>query len=238
MNKLKGWLKPNELTPDPTDYNCIIESFGSAGVDEIIRALADEGMELKPETVRDVVTRYNRKCAEMVFRGINVNTGLVLMRAVVKGAFFDKKWDAKRNKLYVAITQGAGLRAEAANTTVEIMGEHPDPIAIYGIADLSTGKTDGTLTRGFNAELKGSFIKITGDDEACGLYLRNADTGVDTKLEARYIAVNDPSKVMFIVPPAITEGAYELRVVTQYTVGAKPLKQPRSVTLQYMLEIA
>ena len=238
MNQLKGWLKPNDLTPDPTDYNCIIESFGSAGVDDIIRALTDEGMELKPETVRDVVTRYNRKCAETVFRGVNVNTGLVLMRPVVKGAFYDKKWDAKRNKLYVAITQGATLRAEAANTSVQIMGEHPDPIAIYSVADLSTGKTDGTLTRGFNAEVKGAFIRIAGDDEACGIYLRNADTGDDTKLDARYIAVNDPSRVMFIVPNDLAEGVYELRIVTQYTAGAKALKQPRNASLQYVLEIA
>ena len=236
MNKLKGWLKPNDLTPDPTDYNCIIESFGSAGVNDVINALTDEGMELKPETVRDVVTRYNRKCAEMVFRGYNVNTGLVLMRPVVKGAFYGKTWDVKRNKIYVSIIQGADLRVEAANTTVEIMGEHPDPAAIYSIADLSTGKTDGSLTRGFNAELKGAMLRIAGDDEACGLYLRNVETGEDTKLEARYIAVNDPSRVMFIVPTTMTEGAYELRIITQFTTGSI-LKQPRTINLSYMVDI-
>ena len=236
-NKLKGWLKPNELTADKTDFVCIIESFGSAAPKDIIQSLVDEGMELKPETVLDVITRYNRKCAEFTFRGYNVNIGLVHMRPVVKGAFYDRTWDAKRNSLYVSITQGADLRAAAADTTVEIMGEHPDPIAIFGITDLSTGKTDGVLTRGFNAELKGTYIRIVGDDPACGLYLRNAETGVDERLEQRFIAVNDPSRVMFIVPPTIAAGTYELRILTQFTGGNKTLKQPRGVSLNYNVEI-
>ncbi|MDR1335846.1 MAG: DUF4469 domain-containing protein [Tannerella sp.] len=124
-------------------------------------------------------------------------------------------------------------RVRDAETTVEIMGEHPDPIALYGITDLSTGKTDGSVTRGFNAELKGTYIRITGKDESCGLYLRNVDTAEDLKLEPQYIAVNDPSRILFIVPATLPAGTYGLRIVTQFTVGKKPLNHPRAVTLGY-----
>ena len=236
MNKLKGWLKPNELTPDPTDFNILVESFGSAGIDRIISEMVADGMELKPETVRNVVTRYNRKCADMTLRGFNVNTGLVHLRATVRGVFFDKKWDPKRHSVYISITKGQELRTAAANTTVDIMGVHPNPMSVFSATDLSTGASDGTLTRGFNAEVRGTYIKIAGDDPACGLYLRNAETGEDTKLEQRFIAVNDPSRIMFIVPPDMPEGAYELRIVTQFTTG-KPLKNTRSASLAYNVEI-
>ena len=114
--KLKAWLKRNLLTAEENDFNAVIESFGSIAPNGIISALAAEGMELKAETVLDVVTRYNRKCIEYVLRGYNVNTGIVLMRPVVKGAFYDKTWNPERNRLYVAITQGADLRAAVAET--------------------------------------------------------------------------------------------------------------------------
>jgi len=237
IRKVKAWLKRNSLTPDSTDYNAIIESYGSIDPAGIVKELVAEGMEIKPETALDIVTRYNRKCAEMTFRGYNVNTGLVLMRLVIRGLFHDKTWDAKHNSLYVAINQGAYLRAAAADTTVEIMGEHPDPIALFSVTDLSTGKTDGTITRGFNAELKGTYIRIAGESSLCGIFLHDVEKGDETQLEAKYIAVNDPSRVMFIVPPAMRVSTYELRIVTQYTASAKALKQPRSVTLPYMVEI-
>ena len=237
MNRLKGWLKPNELTPDPSDYNILIESFGSAGIDRIIAEMVADGMEIKPETVRNIITRFNRKSIDMTLRGFNVSTGLVHLRATVRGVAYDKKWDPKRNSVYISITKGQELRQAAANTVVDIMGVHPDPMALFGITDLSTGATDGTVTRGFNAEIRGSYIKIAGDDPTCGLYLRNVETGQETRIEQRFIAVNDPSRILFIVPPDLPEGTYELRVVTQYTVGAKPVKKPRSATLSWMLEI-
>jgi hypothetical protein len=236
--KLKGWLKPNPLTDDETDFQVVIESFGSIAPKGIIEELVTEGMELKPETVLDVVTRYNRKCIEFVTRGYSVNTGIVSMRPVVKGVFYDKKWNPEEHKLYVAVNQGAELRAAMEATTVEIMGEHPDPIALFGITDLSTGKTDGTLTRGFNAELKGTYIKVTGDDNDCGIYLRNTETAAVTKLEERFIAVNDPSKVMIIVPQTLDAGSYELHLFTQYTVGSKLLNSPRSTNLPFNVEIS
>ena len=235
--KLKAWLKPNHLTADPSDFNVLIESFGSIAPDGVIKELVAEGMELKPETVLDVVTRYNRKCIEMVLRGYNVNTGIVYMRPIVRGAFYDKTWNAERHRLYVAITQGAELRAAVAETTVEIMGEHPDLMSLFNITDLSTGSSSGTLTRGFNAELKGAYLRIAGDNPACGIYFRNVDTSVETKLDTQYIAVNDPSRILIIVPATMAAGMYELRVTTQFSTGNKLLNQPRSVTLPYPVEI-
>jgi hypothetical protein len=236
--KLKAWLKPNLLTPENNDFNAIVDSFGSIAPNGIIAELAAEGMELKPETVLDVVTRYNRKCIDFVLRGYNVSTGIVYMRPTIKGVFYDKTWHADRNHLHVSISQGADLRAAVAETTVEIIGEHPDPIALFGITDLSTGKTDGTLTKGFNAELTGTYIKITGEDAACGIYLCNVNNGEETKIDPSYIAVNDPSRVLIIVPPALAAGTYDLRITTQFTAAGKTLKSPRSVTLSYPVDIA
>jgi hypothetical protein len=234
---MKAWLKKNPLTPEANDYFVVIESFGSINPAGIIDGLKADGMELKPETVLDVITRYNNKCIDLALSGYNVSTGLVYMKAAVKGVAYDRTWDPERNRLHIAISQGLDMRNAVAETTVEIMGEHPDPIALYSITDLSTGKTDGSVTPGLTAELKGTYIRITGEDESCGLYLRNVDTAEDLKLEARYIAVNDPSHILFVVPATLTAGTYELRVITQFTVANRTLKHPRSVALGYHVTV-
>jgi hypothetical protein len=64
----------------------------------IVDELVKEGMEIKRETVVDIISRYNRKAAELVVSGYNVNTGLVYMRPVIKGAFYDKVGTPKQTR--------------------------------------------------------------------------------------------------------------------------------------------
>jgi hypothetical protein len=234
---LKAWLRKNPFATKRNSFIIVIESFGSINLDGIIEELKADGMELKPETARDVISRYNRKCIDLSLRGYNVNTGLVYMKTAARGVTYDKTWNPERNRLHMAISQGTDIQTALDGVSVEIMGEHPDPADLFSITDLYTGKTDGSVTPGFNAELKGTYIKITGGDESCGLYLRNVDTGEDSKLEPHHIAVNDPSRILFIVPAGLSAGTYELRVVTQYTVSRKALKHPRAVTLRYYITV-
>jgi hypothetical protein len=236
VRKLKAWLRRNPLTKKET-YVVVIESFGSINLAGIIEELKADGMELKPETALDVITRYNHKCIDLALRGYNVNTGLVYMKTVARGATYDKTWNPERNYLHMAIAQGTDLQEALSETSVEIMGEHPDPAALFSITDLATGKTDGSVTPGNNAELKGTYIKITGGDESCGLYLRNVDTAKDIKLESKCIAINHPSRILFVIPATLSAGTYELRIVTQFTVSRKALKYPRAVTLGYYLTV-
>ena len=237
IHKMKAWLVKNHLTTDTTDYVAVVDSNGSIDVSGIVDELIAEGMELKRETAVDVVSRYNRKCADLALSGYSVNTGLVQLRATVKGAFYDKRWDPERNQLHVSVTQSAELRKAAAAATVEILGEHGELIALFGITDLSTGKTDGTVTRGFNAELKGTYIKVAGDDPTVGVYLHNVDTGEDIILPATNIALNEPSRLLLLVPADIVAGTYELRVTTQYMSNNKLLKTPRSAVLPIPLSV-
>jgi hypothetical protein len=230
QRKLKAWLRKNYLTPDQTDNNIVLESFGSVTTDDIIEALKNDGMELNPATVKDVITRFNNKCVDLLLQGNNVSNGLVHMRLSIKGVTYDKTWDKERNPIHVAISQSKDLREAVANTVVEIMGEHPDPMAIYTVTDLSTAKTDGTITRRFNAEIKGTYIKVVGDNPTCGIYFHNEERQIDYKLPDVNIVVNDPSKILILVPEEFEPDVYELRIVTQFTGAKKILKAPRSVT--------
>lgn len=234
---LKAWIRKNQLTEDPNDYMASVVVNGSIGINAIVDELENEGMEIKRETVVDIISRFNRKAADMVLSGYNVNTGLVYMRPVIKGVFYDKTWNPETNPVYIAINQGLDLRNAVAETVVEILGEQADPLEIISITDNTTGKTDGTLTPGRNAELKGSYLKITGDHPDCGITFRNTSTQAVTKLASGDIVLNEPSRLLILVPATLAKGEYELMLTTQFTSGNITLKTPRTVTFGILVVI-
>jgi hypothetical protein len=236
-NILKALLRRNELTPDPNDYIAVVSSAGKIDKSGLIDAVMEEGVEIKRETVEDIVSRYNRIAARYASRGWNVDTGLVYLHAIITGAFFGRKFDPAKNGVYVSVAQGIEIRKELADTEIEILGEMPDMITIYQVTNLQTKVADGTLTRGRNFEIEGSYIKIAGDDTSVGVYLESVDNGQAYKFEDEYISVNNPSKLLMLVPAELATGMYRLRVVTQYAASNHILKAPREAVYVQELEI-
>ncbi|MDR1866063.1 MAG: DUF4469 domain-containing protein [Bacteroidales bacterium] len=229
-NILKVWLKKNELTPDPNDYTAVVSSAGSINKSGLIDAIMEEGAELERETIENAVTRYNRQAAKYSTSGWNVDTGLVYLRPTVTGALYGRKFDPEKNSVYISATQGLDIRRELAQTEVEILGEMPDVISILQVTNLQSKTADGTLTRGRNAQVDGTYIKIAGEDPSVGVYLIDATSGFETKLEPDYIVVNDRSKLLLLIPADLPAGSVcRLKVVTQFTAANKLLKAPRQV---------
>ena len=237
-NILNAQLVPNVLTAAPNDYYASILNNGSINPEGLIGLIIKDGIELNAATLLDVITRYNAKAAEQAAQGVNVNTGLVYLRPVVKGAFYDKTWNALTNPLQIATTQGSAIRKAVADTTVRIVGVKNDLIEIMSVTDLATQLTDGTLTRGRNAELRGSYIKVAGDSDMVGVIFRNIATGETVKLSTADIVLNEPSRLLLLIPDSLAAGEYELTVTTQFTPGGKLLKEPRTATLPIPVIIA
>ncbi|MEJ8591457.1 DUF4469 domain-containing protein [Riemerella anatipestifer] len=238
MNTLKAWLRPNLLTKDdPNDFVAVPLLGGSLGITEIVEALKKEGMEIQTETAVDIITRFNRKASELVLNGYSVNTGLVYMRPAIKGVFYDKTWDKEKHSVYVNVNQGTDLRKAANDTKVEILGEQSSPMSVFSITDKATGKADGTLTKGKNAEIKGTYIKIDGDNPKNGIVFKNLDNQNEVKLAKDSIVINEPSRVLILVPSDLEAGNYELSITTQSSKGTTLLKEPRTETLSTPITI-
>jgi hypothetical protein len=132
----------------------VVSSAGKINKSGLIDAVVEKGIELKRETVEDVVTRYNRVAESFAARGWNLNTDLVHLRAIIIGTFFGKKYDPAKNSLYVSASQGVEIRKDLADTEVEILGEMADLIHIFQVVNLQTKVADGTLTRAAMHRLK------------------------------------------------------------------------------------
>jgi hypothetical protein len=238
-NIINAQLAPNLLTPVLNDYTAVVISNGSAGPADIISSIREDGIELNEATLMDVITRYNAKAAALAASGTLVNTGLVHLRTTVRGAVYDKVWNPQANPVYISATPSQLLRKAASETEVRILGIKSELIELLGITDLSTQLTDGSVTRGRVAELRGSYIRIAGDNPAVGIFFTDITTGDVYKAEQADIVVNDPSRIMVQIPEGIPDGEYTLSVVTQYSSNpGKLLKEPRSAVLALPVSIS
>ncbi|MCU7568111.1 DUF4469 domain-containing protein, partial [Riemerella anatipestifer] len=129
-------------------------------------------------------------------------------------------------------------RKAANDTKVEILGEQSSPMSVFSITDKATGKTDGTLTKGKNAEIKGTYIKIDGDNPKNGIVFKNLDNQNEVKLSAEHIVLNEPSRLLILVPSDLEAGNYELSITTQSSTGSVLLKEPRTERLPNPVVIA
>jgi hypothetical protein len=229
-NLLKAWLKNNQLTEDPKDFVASVSGMGSKNLNDIVDAIMKDGTENERSTIVGIVTRFQEKAMQLVLSGHSVNTGMVYMRPVIKGAFYDKVWNPEANSVYVAMNQGMQLRKAAEDTKVELLGISPDMMELYSLTNMATGSSDGTLTKGKNAEFKGSFIRIAGEHPDCGVFFIDTTSGEQVKLPADAIVLNEPSRLLLLIPESMPSGEYEIKLTTQYTKGITLLKSPRSVT--------
>jgi len=122
-NVLKAWLIKNRLTKNSTELYAQVSTEGKIGVSEIIDEIMKDGLDMNRELVLDIINRFNQKSAEMVVTGHNVNTGLVRMRPIIKGSFYNHDWNPNINWIDVTLMHGSDLSAAIANTTVQIVGE-------------------------------------------------------------------------------------------------------------------
>nr|WP_018675295.1 DUF4469 domain-containing protein [Riemerella columbina] len=111
-------------------------------------------------------------------------------------------------------------------------------MSLFNITDKATGNTDGTLTKGKNAEIKGTYIKVEGSDPKNGVVFKNLDNNQETKLPMENIVLNEPSRLLILVPADLPNGNYEVSVITQFSKGTNLLKEPREEKLNTTIVIS
>ncbi len=72
-------------------------------------------------------------------------------------------------------------------------------------------------------------MKVVGESPDCGISVKNTVTQAITKLAINDIVLNEPSRLLILVPSELAKGEYELRLTTQYTGGNTLLKTPRTI---------
>ena len=231
---LKAWLVDNAVTTDDkTDQILQLESAGKVDIEAIYKEMFNKTTGIQPETIQHVVQLYHRTITDFLLTGCTVNTGLFYASPSLQGVYKDA-WDPEKNSIVVNFQTGKELRESIAQTKVVILGQKASAMQIDHIINLKTKAEDGNAPRGGGIRIEGRELKVVGDAEEVGVFLVNA-LDVEEQLLDEQILTNKPSELVLLIPNDLTEGAYTLRITTQYSSSNKLLKTPRSIEVPITL---
>ena len=224
-------LADNVVTvEDKNDKIAVLVPAGTADKQRVISEIMEVNPGLERETVEAVLNLENRVVKKLLLTGFRVNTGLYSAVAQPSGVVEGNRWNPERNSLYVSFTQGGDMRAAIGETSVNIIGEKGNAMYISGGQDSATGAMGFTATAGRNFVLTGARLKVAGDAPEVGVTLTSAATGTVTKITTDMLAVNEPRKLILLIPAGLADGEYTLSVTTQFSGSStQPLKSPRTI---------
>ena len=236
----KVWLRLNLLTKDvENDYVAEVSTTGKTLRNEdIAPAIKDEGSELQYETLLDILNHSDRLRRERIQQGYSVQTGVCHINPRVTGNWIGSAphFDSNAHKITCDLTASAELHHALEEVSIDVLGVRDSGARIGLVTDVTTGKTDGVITRGGDLIIEGEKIKIapTGE-EGLGIFfvLPNGDVVAVTDP----LAQNDPKKIICRVP-ALEAGIYTLQIVTRYSNGTTLLKESRTIVYELPLNVS
>lgn len=225
-----GQLADNTVTVDDKEDKILVPvSNGNADQARIIAEMKAEDSGLREETIQHVFALRNRVVTRLLLSGVSINDGLCYASASFRGVIENSRWNPEKNSIVVNFQMGAELREAIKKTQVNIIGEKAAAMYIGGVTDAATRATDASATAGRAFTLTGSKIKVAGTDASTGITL-TSESGTVTKVTQDLFVKNNPSEVIFIIPPTLENGTYTLKLTTQFSGSSTTLlKTPRSV---------
>jgi hypothetical protein len=241
LHTIKAWLYENLLTEDQNDYSARVSVERALTVRDICRSAVERGgADINAEAMEHAVNLFHREAAYRLCDGFSVNTGWYNASTHVRGVFTSptEAFDPEKHTVSVEFRQGAELRKELSQVSVDILGRAESGFFIAEVIDKRTGSVNDLLTPGRNAKISGGKLKVEGTDPSCGVYFANEADGSKVKVDAADIVENLNAHLLVIVP-ALPAGTWRLEVTTQFTTsGGKTLKSPRTAVFDRLLTVA
>ena len=232
-------LEENELTGEPKKYKAQIVNSRSYTFEDIANHLIRHNTGLSSSAIYGLWEGIKGAVEEFISEGGAINTELFKVRASIKGVFsgMDDGFDASRHEMRLNMRTGSLLRDIPKKLKVKKITAQTKAF-ILSVTDIKTGSVNECLTPGKNIRIIGQRVKIEGSDPSCGLFfIPEKKTEQTVKLELSEIAVNKPSEIIAVIP-RLSKGLWSVRLVTQYTTGARLRITPNSLNFSKNLTVA
>jgi len=238
LHKIRVNLYENYLTENPNDYSAKVISERSLSVKEICQtAVKRGGAATTAAAMEHNVMLFLKEMSYQLMDGFGINAEYFTANATVRGAWNNSKenFDPKKHSVLFRFNQGALLRKEIPNVSVQVMGVGDTSIQISHVVDMKTGSVNDLITPFGTLKIKGGRLKIVGDNPQNGVWFQGGDDEDAVRVAPNDIIVNNPSELIVVIPP-LEHGKYRLVVRNQYSVGAI-LKEPRTTVFEKILTV-
>ena len=133
------------------------------------------------------------------------------------------------------ITSGTYSRALVDSEQLEWIRVNPEEEEVESIVeeilDVTTGKTDGTLTRKGMAKISGKGLYLLGADGVGNGAVQFYGELIPTQVveTVTLFAMNDDKTIVFQVPEDLAEGKYRITLETYYSGSDTPLEEVKVI---------
>ena len=211
------------------DFAAKVKPIQTFYMPDVARLIAEERTEYRIDTIVNITKLVEAKIRQLACGNNIVVTDNVQYSPGILGLFLGKTGvvDPARNKAVINMIATAALRAETDQVALEFSGVVRDMggANISLVKDVTTGKTDGTVTPGGILDVTGSKIRSVNAD---GTLVNTTDQSVAATITL--LAINDPKRLMFNIPADLAKGSYQLTLETWFSTNSTQLKQSRTLT--------
>jgi len=114
-------LQRNPLSHNPTNYIAQVVTIGSVGLSEIIDEMIKENKDIDKETAFNLLNAFNRKAADLVISGYNVDTNLVTLSPTVNGSFYGGKFNHELSSVDISVKFGNELNKALLSSNFQVV---------------------------------------------------------------------------------------------------------------------
>lgn len=241
----------NNLTADVADdYTLRVKTQAkSLDVAAIAREVAQQQGKYQEDEITLILNKACEIIADAVASGYIVNLPVALIQPTASGVVMKSELSQAPNrdkvKVNASFTAGKLLREALAGARLELFTQ-PAPVGPLlngAVSTRSVTDADGVATRapleaGDMCVLTGRNLKLAGADPAVGILLTSVDAPSTTYFIAPdRVSPNEPKRLQFVLPADMAEGAWTVKVTTQYSNGARLVATPRSFVMDTPLVI-
>ncbi|VFM97467.1 MAG: DNA-binding domain-containing protein [Candidatus Kentron sp. G] len=177
------------------------------------RRMRDRGATVEEDEIVALLTDAIAACESLLLEGKRVSFGALCQFYPRITGIFDgpaDHFDPARHQVDVGATPGQGIRKTVREGAQVAKVEATKPIpAPVRYVDLASSEIDTTLTPGNIGAIDGYRLKFDPDKAEEGVFLIDG-TGVETKVTQ--VQKNKPGQLIFLNPPGLAVGDYELEV--------------------------
>jgi hypothetical protein len=224
------------FTARKDDRSGRVKSTGSMKIDDLVGIAFTRRSDINAVTMKASYEILREVALEELCKAKQVEFGLTHNGLGTDGIFIGDhpSWNDGEHHLHLVATATADVRNALKNIEVEVLGMASSGLYVNTVTDVVSGAVNSRITAGGAVNVTGVKIKIAGDASGVGLFLTDLKTGNIYKIAATSMAINEPSKITFVVPANLPDGDYHLSITTQYS-ASNMLKDPRTYVFDYIL---
>ena len=236
--KLTVQLYDLPLTKDPNDRTGKIVLRNSLKLDDLVQDVVPLVGDVQAETIKSVMRRMIDAAISRVADGFAVDFGVCHIYPSVTGVFPspNSQFNPEVNSVVARYAQTLAMRKGLENSLIKVVGDASVGPVISEVEDMKTHTINSSITPLKNLTISGSRIRIAGESADNGVRFVpvNGDAPVEVPMDE--IVVNDPSRVMVLVP-VMEDGEYYVELTTQFSTKGTQVKEPRTYRYEQVLTV-